>query len=213
MVFLLAAVGCYTTMTRNCYLQFAFAAMCAVMVAFTKLRRFVRYLPILFLLVSVAIALRATSADSSADSAITSNVSVLIRAAEWQYYLSLYWTAPLVEKLFGLGIIQNANAASDALIAVDNQYLSVLMNVGLVGLFVIGWLHWKMWLRVYCKAMEEPTAFRIACAAFWSTFLSVYFYNLSITSFCLVFMLAVMAEAGRRKLDARLSNGLAAKFA
>jgi hypothetical protein len=198
-LFLTAAFGCYTTFTRNCYIEFSFACCAVVCLASQRLSRLVRYFPILFLIGSMVIAFRGIVADTS-DSAVASNVSLLIRAESWQYFLTLYAAAPVAEKIFGLGIIQDSTAA---LLAVDNVFLAILLNVGLVGLILLFWLHWKMWIRLYTRALTQPSAFTWGVAGFWSTFLAVYFYNIALAPFALVYIMAFIVKprnAARKQL-------------
>jgi hypothetical protein len=208
-LFSLAAFGCYTTFTRNCYLQFAFTICTILCLASKRLRRLVRYLPFVFLIVSIVIAFQGIAADTS-DSAVSSNLSLLIRVASWQYYATLYAAAPVVERIFGLGIVQNSNAATDTLFAVDNQFLAILLNAGLAGFVLLFWLQWKMWIRLYTRALMQPSAFTFAVAGLWSTFLAVFFYNISLVPFCLIYILAFLVKprqtAPRRRQSLPLSR-------
>jgi hypothetical protein len=122
---------------------------------------------------------------------------VIIRAVEWKYYLAQYWAAPLVEKLFGLGIVQNANVMNHAIVPVDNEYLGILLDIGLVGFILMFWLQWKMWTRLYQRGIAQPSILTIAMAGFWSTFLSVDFYSLSLVTFSLIFIIALLAQPER----------------
>jgi len=199
LLFLSAAFGCYSSLTRNCYIQFIFTSCATFCFTSRRLTRWVKYSPVIFLFLSALLALKGVSADTSAStgSAVTSNISVLLRAAAWLYYTSIYWGAPLAEKSFGLGLIQNANAANGVTIPLDNQYLAVLMNIGLVGFVLTFWLQWKMWIRLYNRSIMRPSVLTVSIAGFWSTFLSVYFYNVSLATFCLIFIIAIVALPSR----------------
>jgi hypothetical protein len=193
LIFTAASFGCYTTLTRNCYLQFILVAGSAICLSHRPAKRYVRYFPLLFLFVSMLVAWKAIGIDS-ANSGVASNVSVLIRAAAWQHYLVSYGTAPLSQKLFGLGLLQNAKAASDEVLAIDNQYLAILLNIGIIGFLLMFWLQWKMWQRLYNRAVAAPSAMTIGVAAFWSTFLAVFIFNISLAPFALVYIIALLSK-------------------
>jgi hypothetical protein len=74
------------------------------------------------------------------------------------------------------------------------MYLGILLNIGLIGFALTFWLQWKMWLLLYRRAVEHPSALSVAFAGFWSTFLSVHYYNLSLAMFSLVFVMAVLGR-------------------
>lgn len=187
-------LACYTTLTRNCYTQILFSLVVVFCLSRPSLRRWIRYTPFIFLILAMIIAVAGvTSSDS--DSALTSNLSTLMRLAEWKYYTDTYRAATHVQQLFGMGIIQNTNASNDVLFPIDSEFLAVLMQVGLVGVILIFWLQWKIWIWVYERACTSGSPFAIAIAAFWSTFLAVYFYNTSISAFSLVFLLAMLVRA------------------
>jgi hypothetical protein len=211
-LYICAAFACYSTLTRNCYVQFVFASCATLCLTSKKLVRWVKYSPAIFLLLSLLLAWKGISADTSTatDSAVTSNISVLLRAAAWVYYTSMYWGASLAGKLFGLGMIQNANATNGVTIPLDNQYLAVLMDIGLVGFVLIFWLQWKMWIRLYKRSITRPSVLTISLAGFWSTFLSVYFYNVALATFCLVFIIAILVQPDRVAGQTKRPIGLGA---
>jgi hypothetical protein len=212
LLFLCAGFACYSTLTRNCYAQFLFASLATFSLTSRRLKRWVKYSPMIFLFFAALLAWKgiSTDASTSTDSAVTSNISVLLRAASWVYYISLYWTAPLAEKLLGLGIVQNSNATNNGVFALDNQYLAILMNIGLVGFILMFWLQWKMWLRLYSRAVTQPSILTVAIAGFWSTFLAVYYYNVSVVTFSLVFIIALLVRPGRdRDQTKRMDAGKA----
>ncbi len=195
--YLCAAFACYTTLTRNCYTQFAFSSITVFFLSKRSPGRWIRYLPYLFLILAILIAVNGLTASDS-DSAITSNLSTLMRAAEWQHYLSMYAAASFPEKMFGVGIVQNENASNGVLFPLDNEYLAILMQVGFIGMALIFWFQWKTWIWLYRHAVRTKSPLAIAIAGFWSTYLSVYFYNISIATFSLVLILAVLVKTALR---------------
>jgi hypothetical protein len=210
LLFLCAAYGCYSTITRNCYIQFLMATCATFCLTSNRLSRRVKYFPVPFLLVAILVAWSGTSADISRDSAITSNLSVIIRAVEWKYYISLYWASPLVAKLLGLGIVQNSKVTNHAVVAVDNLYLGILLHVGFIGLILMFWLQWKMWIKLYSRSIVQPSVLTLAAAGFWSAFLSVNLYSTSLVTFSLIFIIALLVRPGRNVGQAARINGAAA---
>lgn len=198
-VFGAAAIGCFTTLTRNAYLLFLFSCVTVVLLAKRRLVGFVRYIPFLFLMGSLLVTWRG-SLGGSTDADVTSNASLLMRLAQWIYYLTLYSNAPFTEKMLGLGLAQSDKASNDALFVIDNQFLAILIHIGLIGLVLICIMQWLMWTRLYKRAIDRPSSFTIATAAFTSTFLAIYFFNFAIFPYSLIFALAMLvrpAASGR----------------
>lgn len=212
-VFVCSVIACYTTLTRNCYLQFFFCCVTVFFLAKKKMVGLIKYSPFIFLMGSILVAWRgAGSAGTEGD--VTSNASLLMRLAQWIYYATLYANAPLAQKILGLGIVQSDKASNDALFVIDNEFLAVLIHIGLIGLVLLLAVQWLMWLKVYRRSIESPTAFTIAMAAFSSTVFAANFYNIATVPYCIVFALAIiMRPAFDRKasltpsLSPRLISG------
>lgn len=204
-VFGAAAIGCLSTLTRNAYLLFLFSCVTVVLLVKRRMLGFVRYIPFLFLVGSLLVTWRG-SLGGSADSDVTSNASLLMRLAQWIYYLSLYSNAPLTEKMLGLGLAQSAKASNDALFVIDNQFLAILIHIGLVGLVLISVMQWVMWTRLYKRAMELPSTFTIGTAAFTSTFLAIYFFNFAIFPYSLIFALAMLVRPATSRPMGKLQS-------
>jgi hypothetical protein len=192
-VFVCSAIACYTTLTRNCYLQFFFCSMTVLLLAKKKMAGLVKYSPFIFLIGSMLVAWRGTGSAGTAGD-VTSNASLLMRLAQWVYYATLYANAPLAQKILGLGIVQSDKASNDALFVIDNEFLAVLIHIGLIGLILFLAVQWLMWMRVYRRSIEFPTAFTIAMAAFSSTVFAANFYNIATVPYCIVFVLAVIVQ-------------------
>jgi hypothetical protein len=192
-VFICSAIACYTTLTRNAYLQFFFCSVTVLLLAKRRMVGLVKYFPIVFLLGSVVVAWRGVGSMGT-DGDVTSNASLLMRLAQWIYYLTLYSNAPLMEKVLGLGIIQSEKVSNNALFIIDNEFVSILIHVGLIGLVLLLVVQWMMWMRVYRRSIEFPTAFTIAMAAFSSTVFAVNFYNVATVQYCIIFVMAVIMQ-------------------
>jgi hypothetical protein len=206
-MFLAAVFACYTTLTRNSYTQLAFAV--ATVFCLTRrsaLQRLAKYLPFAFLLCSMGIAFFGVDAPSS-DSAISSNLSTLIRVAEWHYYLTTYIAASHLQQLFGLGLVQNGSVSNELLFPIDSEFLAVLVHVGLVGFLLIFWVQWKTWTFLYRRACEMRTPLSVAVAGFWSTFLAVYFFSTALAGFSAVFIVALLAGSATTVTEDRLILG------
>jgi hypothetical protein len=203
-VFVASAIGCYTTLTRNCYLQFGFCIICVFLLTRKRLLGLVKYIPILFLIGALLVAWRGAS-GATTDSNVTSNSSLLLRIAEWVYYLTIYSNASLTEKMLGLGIIQSPKASNDALFVVDNEYLAVLVHVGIIGFVLIFTVQWMIWVRVYRRAIQAPSVFTIGTAAFASTLFAAYFYNIALVPYAIAFMMVTLIRPDRNKWIVRSS--------
>jgi len=164
----------------------------------------VKYIPILFLIGALLVAWRGAS-GATTDSNVTSNSSLLLRIAEWVYYLTIYSNASLTEKMLGLGIIQSPKASNDALFVVDNEYLAVLVHVGIIGFVLIFTVQWMIWVRVYRRAIQAPSVFTIGTAAFGSTLFAAYFYNIALVPYAIAFMMVTLIRVDRNKWIVRSS--------
>jgi hypothetical protein len=198
-VFLCSVIACYTTLTRNSYLQFFFCCVTVVLLAKGRLVGLVKYLPIVFLIGSILLAWRGAGIMVT-EGDVTSNNTLILRLAQWIYYLTLYSNAPPLEKILGLGIAQSDKVSNDALFVIDNEFVAFLIHIGIVGLVLVLAVQWLMWIRLYKRSIQLPTAFTIAMAAFSSTVFAANFYNLATVPYCIVFALGViMYPATRRR--------------
>jgi len=204
-VFACAAIGCLSTLTRNAYLLFLFSCVTVVLLSKRRMLRSIRYIPFLFLVGSILLTWRGSLSASASDS-VTSNASLIMRLAQWIYYASLYSNAPLTEKIFGLGLAQSDKASNDALFVIDNQFLAILIHIGLIGLALVSLLQWLMWTRLYKRAIDVPSNFTIATAAFTSTFLAIYFFNFAIFPYSLIFALAMLVRPATSRQLARMKQ-------
>jgi hypothetical protein len=203
-VFLCSALACYTTLTRNSYLQFFFCCITVILLAKRRLVGLVRYFPIVFLIGSLILAWRGAGSIAT-EGDVTSNATLIMRVAQWLYYLTAYSNAPLLEKMLGLGLAPSDKTSNDALFIIDNEFVAVLVHIGMIGLILLLVVQWLMWIRLYKRSIELPTAFTVAMAAFSSTVFAANFYNIATVPYCVVFVLAVIAQPtiSRRLLSRR----------
>jgi hypothetical protein len=211
LVFVGSAIACYTTLTRNCYLQFFFCSVTVLLLAKKKMVGLVKYSPFFFLMGSILVAWRgAGSAGAQGD--VTSNASLLMRLAQWVYYATLYANAPLAQKILGLGIVQSDKASNDALFVIDNEFLAVLIHIGLIGLVLLLAVQWLMWVKAYRRSIESPTAFTVAMAAFSSTVFAANFYNIATVPYCIVFAMALIMRPAADRKTASLTPSLSPRL-
>jgi hypothetical protein len=155
----------YFTFTRTTYL--IFIVIVVFIIAFSILRRILVYAPLFAFLAGVAIYFGAPLISGLTEGLINhvaSDQSVYIRYDEAIQFIHIIFKNPYY-MLFGPGI--NASYLINKKVYIDNTYLTVLVQSGLVGLFLYTGAFCALWLKLFRLARAEPTPLRVAIAAFF----------------------------------------------
>jgi hypothetical protein len=204
LLYLVAAATCYTTATRNVFIQFFFATVAGLILTFGRKSSRLRWLPFLALGLALVIAFSGVSKQISNQigdkKSIGDDSSLDQRLLQWGKNIAILEHSSTAEQLFGLGfsqadkpVIVAANeqwSLGDAL--VDNEYLALVLHIGLVGAFLIGAVIWQMWRFVRNEAIDRPTPLIIGIASFWSTFLMTAMFNSQAALYGFWFLIAVI---------------------
>ncbi len=164
---------CLASVSRTEIIALACALIASLVFAFWSRPGRTRFLPIAFLLSAAPVAGFAYffSNVGLRTHSVTDTASFTERIKDWSYYISTIRAVPLSELLFGIGMVQNRNAGSaNAVVFIDNIYLSVGLHIGLVGLSLFLLLAWFLWEEVRKRAEERSSPLAMAIAATYSTF-------------------------------------------
>lgn len=132
---------------------------------------------------------------------LASSSSTSTRESELFYYLNIFGAAKWWQILIGIGPIINLVPAK-ANMFIDNTYLYILLQDGVVGIILWLFVTAIIWRDMYLMAQREPTILRIATVAFWSTWLAVGVFATDLSTYILMAIIFYMASP---KVDMRSS--------
>jgi hypothetical protein len=203
-LYLAAAATCYTTATRNVFIQFFFATVAALILTFGKRRNRLRWQPFIALGLALVIAFSGLSKQISNQigdkKSIGDDSSLDQRLMQWAKNIAIFEHSSTTEQLFGLGFCQADKPTmvgaketwSLGDVLVDNEYLALVLHIGLVGAFLMGALIWGMWRFIRNEAIDRPTPLIIGIASFWSTFLMTAMFNTQAALYGFWFLIALI---------------------
>ncbi len=178
----LAAIGLYFTLTRAAYLMAACAMLGTLVIhrAKDKPSTGLYWLPAGFGLLAALIYFAAPLVRLFASSSsILSSSSLGERLYGNQYYFSELINHGWYTLLTGLGWYVNGHYR--ATFAIDNQYIALVLSVGLVGLALWFTLTILLWKQLLTKALETRTPLLIGLAGACSPWLAQSMFNVTNT--------------------------------
>ncbi len=191
----IAAVGCFTTLTRLCYVVFICACSYALVLTYGKKSARGRWYPLIYCALGISTVVAGLYSFLGGD---TSNIqdasSLMERIGQWAYYSDLISQSTLAEKSFGLGIVQLKKIVPAFPMVIDNVPLALILHIGLVGLVFVAILMFQMWLYVRREALSTQQPFIIAAASLWATLACAGIFNIVFSSFGIVFALTVLCR-------------------
>ncbi len=172
----LAGFGCFLTLTRAAQICFCVGLPLAYVLSSGKPRILVRVLPIVALGTSVIVigagAARLTQLNRGD---LTSSETLYIRLTEWKSYLVRYEAMPLADQVVGSGLVEKAglgrvkHLANEGPTLLDNTYLALLVNVGVIGFCLVLGLYAAAWNVLSRKAAEGASTLMVATAVTFAT--------------------------------------------
>jgi len=90
--------------------------------------------------------------------------SMLERYSEWQYWLQFLLRSP-ERVLLGSGIFQNALFSATKEVIIDNMFLAVLVQAGVVGLAIVLYVIYKVWSILVARYLDVSSPMAIASIA------------------------------------------------
>jgi len=192
----LAALACYTTLTRNAYLVFFCACSYSAIFTFGKKPTRGLWQPIVYFMLGVGailVGLATYGNDTASD--LQNNSSVFERVIEWTYYSDLLAKTSPGDLLLGLGIVQDATTDQAAAPApIDNVPLVLVLHIGIVGLIIMSVFMYKTWLYVRREALTHMQPFLIAAVSLWATLACEGLFSTILAPFGIVLALVILCE-------------------
>lgn len=193
-----SGAACFTTLTRLCYLVFVCACVYSWILTYGRKPSRGLWQPLLFFLLGLGTMLAGlVSFTSGEGAALQDSSSVIDRAVQWSYYYDLLAHSTVVERIFGLGIVQNERVLPLFPLPIDNLVLALVLHIGIVGLFFFSILMIKMWLYLRRNAIATQQPFVIAAASLWATLACAGIFNITFSTFGAVFAIAVLCGGDR----------------
>lgn len=207
----LVVLACYTTLTRNLYIEFALTQVTALLLlrrrklSPSSLRyRLVAAVPFLYgVLASVFIfVMPLIEVLSGSGALLLKQESLVIRVQAWLYYLPLWLNNGLKTLLFGVGLVQHERFPITESVVIDNSFLAIGLHIGLVGLLLWFVLMWRLWRYLLAIQARMPDNIPLAAmAALWSTWISSGLFNNNFILYAILFLMAYpLYLTGSRKL-------------
>lgn len=200
LVLLMLASACsFVAATRSEFISLICATVTAYILA-SKRWAFSRYLPFLWLMVSVGIAvlallhLESHGMTFGIDDASTFGD----RLYEWKYFSGELRSSSALQILLGLGLVQNSKAqVAEAALPIDNLFLALVLHVGVIGTGLFVALLWKWWDECRKNAQRTRSSMAIAAAAICSTVFGVGLFSTNFVMIPGLLLLAVITDTRR----------------
>lgn len=212
--------ACFTTLTRNIYIQFTFTVTTALLLLALSRRSgasvFQKILPLLpffyGLIATASVFLgRLLLLVNAKDSIILQDESLLMRFVNWDKYYRLLTESGLQKLLFGVGIVSGSRVFLEDEIVIDNTFLAVALHIGLVGLALWLFLMWRLWRWVLASAGQRTNNIAlIAIASYWSTWISSGIFNTTFILYQILALLVIPIMKAAQRIKRRSSDGEAA---
>ena len=205
LLFIMLAVLEYLTFSRSGYL--CFILICLFITSFHFSRKLSVITPILTFLIGLILYFGApiiSDIGRTFVNHIASDHSVYIRYHEAFIYLKILFSNPYY-LIFGPGL--KASELINNGVYIDDQYLTIAITSGLLGLLIYAFAIALLWLKLFSLARNDPTPLRVAIAAFFATWPSVGFFaadNSYLVLAILGLALAPMGHANNIRLEDEL---------
>jgi O-antigen ligase len=205
-VLILAAFGCYATYTRLTIIGFVACIASSIILSLRRLRPFAVWLPAVWLIVAVVAVSRLGSFGTQGDFGLGNSSSFIERLSSWAWCWEAFLRASLPEKLFGLGLMphsgsQPASTATNiAPVPIDNIYAALLVQVGLIGLLVVGFFCWRCWKYLLRRVEEVNSPLIVAVAATWATLTLLGMFNIVLNAMGGLLLLVSVVSSGETEV-------------
>lgn len=193
-IYALAVATCYTTLTRNVFLQVLAATVAALIFVFGRKPNRNRWAPLIALALGAVFAFGGIIGRISDPNGggLLSDQSFQLRLTQWTFYGAKFARASFWQQLLGFGMWQ-ASGAKEAV--ADNIFWGLVLHIGLIGLVVVLVLVWAIWKRVWAEAIERPTPLAIGIASYWTTILMTGLFNNMLAQFGFWYLIGATAAA------------------
>ena len=162
----------YTTLARSLFVALTGAAVTSIVIKlkFPFKRAIIYNLPLMYFIFIILLLYYSNDISRIFSGSLTSSLSVSIRYDEWIYYLRMLLKSPSVFFL-GNGIVQgNETAGSlNSTLPIDNSFLGVTLNIGVIGLFLYLFMLSSMWNFIVQEYEKNDSIMVESALVFFST--------------------------------------------
>lgn len=196
-IVILAGLGCYASFTRSAQICYLAGLPIAFIVGTGKPRILVRLLPACALATAIivfTVGLTRITQFNKGD--ITSSETFYIRLTEWKYYLGRYREMSLADQLVGGGLVEKGGSgrvkhlANEGPMTMDNTYLALLVNTGVMGFVLVVGLYAAAWGVLSARAAEGASTLMAATAATFATLPFMASYGVVLNAMGVMLLLA-----------------------
>jgi hypothetical protein len=194
---ILAGFGCFLTLTRAAQICYCVGLPVAYVLSNGKPKILVRVLPICTLLTAVIVlGVGATRLTQFNRGDLTSSETLYIRLTEWKSYLVRYGEMSLADQIVGSGLVEKGglgrvkHLANEGPTLLDNTYLALLVNTGLMGLALVVGLFASAWRVFSRKVAEGASTLMVATAATFATLPFLANYEVTLNEVGVLLLLA-----------------------
>lgn len=209
MLLLLTAAACLVTFRRGAYLEYGAAAVSAI--AISCRWSLSRWLPWIYLALAIGLASAGTLVGSAQQEGMLSTASLTERHDAWNMALEKWLLREDASLLVGTGLAQSSllgtglsriESQEVEFFLVDNGFLSVAVQLGLVGFVLWFWVLQSLWRDMLASAWQTGSTLAVAVAALLSTWMMRGVFDPLFALYPLYAFLVFWS-----KPDATLSNG------
>jgi len=211
------SVACFTTLTRNVYIQFTFSVTTAMLLLALSRRsgasvyqKILPLLPFLYGLIATAMVFfsQVLLLANARNSIILQDESLLMRFINWDRYYRLLTESGLQKLLFGVGLISGSRVFLEEEIVIDNTFLAVALHIGLVGLALWLFLMWRLWRWVLASTGHRTNNVALfVIASYWSTWISSGIFNTTFILYQILALLVIPIMKAAQRMRRHYSHG------
>jgi len=194
----LALIATYLTLTRATYVEVLLAVSTATLITFFKWRGF--RLSLLWGIYAgiglfVAFVAPAIISGLRGTDHLLADASLLIRYEEWAHYGGIWLNHGIATMLFGTGLMQSSRFAITRQVVIDNVWLSLLFQLGLVGFIIVLAFIWRLWKILLDGLKTHPRSIlTIGVVSACSTFPFTSIFGITTLDYFLLFMVWLVSR-------------------
>ncbi|MGE4530471.1 MAG: hypothetical protein AB7C98_04010 [Acidithiobacillus sp.] len=195
---ILSLVATYMTLTRATYVEVLLAVTTAGLITFFKWRDI--RLSLLWGLYAaiglfVAFGSHLILAGLTGGNQLLANESLLMRYEEWAHYGGLWINHDIATMLFGTGLMQSSRFAITRDVVIDNVWLSLLFQFGLVGFIIVLAFLWQLWKILVNGLKSHPQSIlTIGVVSACSTFPFTSIFGITTLGYLLLFVVWLISK-------------------
>ncbi|MET0499056.1 MAG: hypothetical protein ABW106_12405, partial [Steroidobacteraceae bacterium] len=172
LLYVVFALGCYATWTRASYLAFLSSSAAVVLLRTSGGRGWcVKHLPSILFVVGLVIFFGRAWISSALDSysVLFDSHSLEDRIVSSTYYWRELQRSGLGAILIGKGWITFSHPR--AYVPIDNGFMALILNIGVIGLALWLWLTSRIWNACLARVRDRPSSLTIALTAAYAPWL------------------------------------------